>query len=54
VPSAWIFNIKITKSLPEGRALSLAIQNLFDKDWQEMVFYPREGRWIMLSFSQKF
>ncbi|MBC7328428.1 TonB-dependent receptor, partial [bacterium] len=28
VPSAWIFNIKITKSLPEGRALSLAIQNL--------------------------
>jgi len=54
LPSATICNVKVTKSLPNGRTLTLAVQNLFDKYWEEMVFYPREGRWIMLSFSQKF
>lgn len=54
VPSATLFNFKVTKALPMDRSLTLAIQNLFDTAWEEMVFYPREGRWIMLTFSQKF
>ncbi len=54
VSAAPIFNIRITKQLPQGRSLSLSVENLFDKQWEEMVFYPREGRWIKLSFSQKF
>ena len=54
LPAVPIFNIRISKQLPQGRTLSLSIENLFDKQWQEMVFYPREGRWIKLSFSQKF
>lgn len=54
VSPATVFNLKITKALSEGRSLALAIQNLFNTDWEEMVFYPREGRWIMFTFSQKF
>ncbi len=54
LPSALIFNFRVTKQLPKGRSFSLSLENLFDKDWQEMVFYPREGRWIKVSFSQKF
>ncbi|MBC7330591.1 TonB-dependent receptor [bacterium] len=52
--AAPIFNIRISKQLPSGRTLSLSIENIFDKQWQEMVFYPREGRWVKFSFIQKF
>jgi outer membrane receptor protein involved in Fe transport len=54
LPAVPIFNIRISKQLPQGRTLSLSIENLFDKQWEEMVFYPREGRWIKFSFIQKF
>jgi len=54
VSAAPIFNIRISKQLPQGRSFSLSIENLFDKQWEEMVFYPREGRWIKFSFIQKF
>lgn len=54
VPSAWIFNLKVEKNLPHDRSISLSVNNLFDKHWEEVIFYPQAGRWLLLSFSQKF
>ncbi len=54
IPPATIFNLKISKQLAKGRNISLSIQNIFDKDWEEVVFYPQAGRWISLEFSYQF
>lgn len=54
VPSATIFNLKISKQLANGRSISLSMQNLFDKKWEEIVFYPQAGRWMLLELSQQF
>ncbi|MBC7329337.1 TonB-dependent receptor [bacterium] len=54
VPSATIFNLKISKQSEKGRSFSLSISNLFDKDWNEIIYYPQAGRWFLFEFSQRF
>ncbi|MBC7327289.1 TonB-dependent receptor [bacterium] len=54
VPSATILNLKVSKRFSKDRNISLSIQNLFDKDWQEVVFYPQAGRTFLFEYSQQF
>jgi len=54
VPSATIFNLKISKQSANGRSFSLSISNLFDKDWNEIIYYQQAGRWFLFEFSQRF
>jgi len=54
VPSFAVVNLKVSKPVGEKLEANLSIENLLDKDYQEMVFYPRAGRWVNLGVSRKF
>ncbi|MBC7328603.1 TonB-dependent receptor [bacterium] len=49
-----IFNLKLRKATGKDSELILSIENLFDKDYQDLLFYPAPGRWINLSFKKLF
>jgi len=46
--------LKATKKVSEGREVSLSLDSLLDKQYEEIVFYRKPGRWINVSFSQGF
>lgn len=54
VPSFTVVNLKVSKPIGEKLEAHLSIENLLDKDYQEMVFYPRAGRWVNFGLSRKF
>ena len=49
-----LFNLKVNKNVGEDGKLILSIENLFDKEYEDLVFYPGPGRWINLTYSQRF
>ncbi len=49
-----VVNLKIEKQFSQDRSFTLAVENLFDKEYQDLLFYPRAGRWVSVTFSQKF
>ncbi|MBC7328948.1 TonB-dependent receptor [bacterium] len=49
-----LFNLKIGKKIGNDGKLTLSIENLFDKEYEDLVFYPGPGRWINLTYSQRF
>ena len=49
-----LFNVKVRQELEKKRAVTLSVENLLDKDHQNLVFYPGPGRWISLSLEQGF
>jgi outer membrane cobalamin receptor len=49
-----IVNFKIRKSVGKDGELAFSVENLFDKEYEDLLFYPAPGRWINLSYSLKF
>lgn len=54
VPGFACVNYKYTRALSEHSKLSLAIENIFDVEAQDLLFYPRPGRWVSATLSQHF
>lgn len=54
VPAFAILNLKVSKPVGKQLTANLSVENLLDKDYEEMVFYPRAGRWVNLGVSRKF
>jgi outer membrane receptor protein involved in Fe transport len=49
-----VHNIAVTRSLDEQRAVTLYIDNLFDKDCVEQYGYPMVGRLVSVAYNQRF
>jgi outer membrane receptor protein involved in Fe transport len=49
----WV-NYKCTWPLGEERKFTLACENLLDINAQDLLFYPRPGRWVSGSIQWKF
>jgi outer membrane cobalamin receptor len=49
-----LFNLKVNKNVGKDGKLILSVENLFDKEYEDLVFYPGPGRWINLTYSQRF
>lgn len=49
-----VHNIAVTRSLDEQRAVTLYVDNLFDKDYVEQYGYPMAGRLVSVAYNQKF
>jgi outer membrane receptor protein involved in Fe transport len=49
-----IVNFKIKKSVGQDGELAFSVENLFNKEYEDLLFYPAPGRWINLSYSKKF
>jgi outer membrane cobalamin receptor len=49
-----IVNLKIKKIVGQDGELAFSVENLFDKEYEDLLFYPAPGRWINLSYSVKF
>ncbi|MGC9004277.1 MAG: TonB-dependent receptor plug domain-containing protein [bacterium] len=49
-----LFNLKMNKVIGKDGKLTLSIENLFNKEYEDLVFYPGPGRWINLSYGQRF
>lgn len=49
-----IVNFKMRKSLGQDREFVISVENLFDKDYQDLLFYPAPGRWLNISLTQRF
>jgi vitamin B12 transporter len=49
-----LFNLKVNKNVGKDGKFVLSIENLFDKEYEDLVFYPGPGRWINLTYSQRF
>ena len=47
-------NYKCTKNLKGGRKLTIAAENLLDTEAEDLLFYPRPGRWLSASISWHF
>lgn len=54
ISSTIILNLKISKKLKEGRKISLSLQNLFNRHWQEVLYYPQPGRAVLFELSERF
>jgi len=54
VPAYTVFNCRISKALSSDRSLFLSVENLFDRDYDEILFYQKPGRWINFGISQSF
>lgn len=49
-----LVNLKLKKSFNSDRFLTLSVENLFNKYYEDLVFYPGPGRWLNISFSTRF
>lgn len=49
-----LFNAKATKPLRNGLTVSLSIENLLDREYQNVLFYPSPGRWINVEMHRNF
>jgi outer membrane cobalamin receptor len=49
-----IVNFKIKKIVGQDGELAFSVENLFDKEYEDLLYYPAPGRWINLSYSLKF
>ena len=49
-----VHNIAVTRNLDEQRAVTLYIDNLFDKDYVEQYGYPMVGRLVSVAYNQRF
>ncbi|MBN1458099.1 MAG: TonB-dependent receptor, partial [Armatimonadetes bacterium] len=54
LPGFMNVNYKYTRSLSEHSKLTLAVENIFDVEAQDLLFYPRPGRWISGTMSWHF
>lgn len=49
-----LFNAKATKPLRNGLTVSLSIENLLDRKYQNVLFYPSPGWWINVEMRRNF
>lgn len=49
-----LINLKVSKSLAKDSSLIFSVENLFDKYYEDFVFYPGPGRWWNIGFSKRF
>lgn len=54
VPGFTWLNYKYTRALKHGKKLTISVENLLDTEAQDLVFYPRPGRWLNVSLSRQF
>lgn len=54
IPGFTCVNYKYTRPLNEHTKLSLAVENIFNVEAQDLLFYPRPGRWVSATFSVHF
>ena len=46
----WV-NYQYSWPLRDGGKVTLAAENVFDTEAQDLLFYPRPGRWVSASVS---
>jgi len=51
IPGFTIVNYKYTRQASPHTKWSLAVENLFDVNAQDLLFYPRPGRWVSATVS---
>jgi outer membrane receptor protein involved in Fe transport len=51
IPGFACVNYKYTKALRGGKKLTLAVENLLDAEAEDLLFYPRPGRWLSATLS---
>jgi outer membrane receptor protein involved in Fe transport len=49
----WV-NYKYSRQLNANAKLTLAMENVFNAEAQDLLFYPRPGRWVSASMSWDF
>jgi len=49
-----LVNFKSDISLGKDTKLRFSVENLLDKDYEDLVFYPGPGRWLSISLAQRF
>lgn len=49
-----VHNIAVTRDMGQGTTVTLAVDNLFDKTYQEQINYPMSGRSVGVSVNRKF
>ncbi|HIE08540.1 MAG TPA: TonB-dependent receptor [Armatimonadetes bacterium] len=54
IPSFPLVNLRLAKSLDPQTSLEISVENLFDKEYSQILFYPRAGRWFKLTLSRRF
>jgi len=54
VPSFLLVNLRLAKRLDPSTTVELAVENLLDRDYSQILFYPREGRWLKLTLTRRF
>lgn len=54
VPAFVTVNVKVIKELSPDRSLFLSVENLLNRDYDEILFYQKPGRWVNLGFTQRF
>jgi len=54
IPGFTCVNYKYTHAVNENTKLSLAVENIFDVETQDLLFYPRPRRWVSGSLSWHF
>jgi outer membrane receptor protein involved in Fe transport len=54
VPAFVTVNCRVSKEVSEGRSLFVSVENLLDRDFEEILFYQKPGRWVNVGFTQSF
>lgn len=49
-----LVNLKLSKSLGQNSFLLFSLENLFNKQYEDLVFYPGPGRWLNIGISRRF
>lgn len=49
-----VHNIAVTRNLDDKRAVTMYVDNLFDKEYVEQYNYPMTGRLFSIAYNQKF
>lgn len=49
-----LVNFKVSKFISEESSLFFSLENIFNKNYEDLVFYPAPGRWVNIGFSHRF
>ncbi|MGB9607784.1 MAG: TonB-dependent receptor plug domain-containing protein, partial [bacterium] len=49
-----IVNLKLKRNVGKDGELIFSLENLFNKEYQDLLFYPAPGRWLNISYSRSF
>ncbi|TWH46378.1 TonB-dependent siderophore receptor [Sporomusa sp. KB1] len=54
LPSYHVVDLKISRKVSEKQDWYITVHNIFDKHYEEELFYPNPGTWMMVGTNYKF